>query len=197
MSGRPYHHGDLRRQLIATARARVEADGAHNVSLAEIAEQCGVSVAAPYRHFPGKEALLTVVADEGFADLGAALAAASAPPGSARDRLIAAGVAYVEFALAHPHLFRLMFSVELRSSLPEAGPKTLGGLTTLVAGLDLAVPPETAVRTTWALAHGMASLHIGGMKTFTDETSHDRLAADFAALLDGITTPTPDARSRK
>jgi AcrR family transcriptional regulator len=186
MNGKPYHHGDLRRQLIDTTRAIVEEEGPDGITLARIAKGCGVSVAAPYRHFSSKEALLGDVAGLGFGELGAAVAASQRTSKRARDRIVDAGVAYVGFATAHPHLFRLMFSAELRDRQSAAGPATLAGLAQVVRGLNLAVPFETALRTTWAIAHGLASLRVGGMLTFTDGDSEQRLREELTALLDGI-----------
>src|SRR2546426_528276 len=53
----PYHHGDLRRALIREALALVAEKGVAGLTLRETARRAGGSQAAPYRHFPGKEAL--------------------------------------------------------------------------------------------------------------------------------------------
>jgi AcrR family transcriptional regulator len=107
-----YHHGNLRHALIETARLLVEARGALDLSLREVAKQTEVSPASVYRHFTDKSALLAAVAAEGFAELNAAfdraLAARRTLP--AGDRLRAIGEAYVGFALEHPNLYRLMFA---------------------------------------------------------------------------------------
>src|SRR6185437_16137973 len=61
-----YHHGDLRRALIAAARAILEEDGLPALSLRAVARRAGVSQAAPYHHFPDKDALLAALGAEGF-----------------------------------------------------------------------------------------------------------------------------------
>ncbi len=186
MTDRPYHHPDLRNRLVAETLATVERDGAGAVTISRIAAACGVSVAAPYRHFPNKEALLGAVAAQGFNGLGEALSAAAEASSDARERLVQAGVAYVDYAARHPHLFRLMFSADLRERQHVAGPAALERLTVLVDPLDLQVPAAVAVRATWALAHGLAELRLGGMLTFTGDDSEERLRAELATLLDGI-----------
>lgn len=191
MPGKPYHHGDLRNRLITVTRGVVEDEGAETVTLARIAKACEVSVAAPYRHFPGKEALLGAVAAEGFIELRAALTGVDATP-DARERLVAAGVAYVDYAVGHPHLFRLMFSTQLRERQSEVGPATLAALAALVEPLDLRVPIDVAVRTAWALAHGLATLRLGGMLAFTRDDSERRLRDEFGALLTGIVPGAPE-----
>lgn len=186
MPSKHYHHGDLRNELIESTRTLVEMEGSDGVTLARIAAACGVSVAAPYRHFASKEELLGEVAGRGFAELGEALAAAGRSPGEPRERLLNAGVAYVDYAVAHPNVFRLMFNAAVREPQSQIGPAALAQLVSLVEPVVSGVPTETAVRATWALAHGLATLRIGGMLTFTREDSERRLRQELDALLTGI-----------
>ncbi len=70
----------------------------------------GVSVAAPYRHFKDKEALLAEIAAEGFVLFRDALArAAQSHPKDKVKRLVEMGVAYVDFALEHRSHFKVMW----------------------------------------------------------------------------------------
>jgi AcrR family transcriptional regulator len=76
--------------------------------LREIARRAGVSVAAPSRHFRGKEDLLAAIASDGFAELIKArkkIAMAELEP-LAKTRAMM--LSYVNFALAHEGLFSLM-----------------------------------------------------------------------------------------
>ena len=98
-----YHHGALRPALIAAARDMLANDGAGAVSLREAARRAGVSATATYRHFQDKEHLLAAVAAEGFVEFAERLEA-----GGARD-FKGMGIAYLEFAIRRPGLFRLMF----------------------------------------------------------------------------------------
>jgi len=52
-----YHHGELRGGLIRATRKLVEHRDAENFTLADACRVAGVTTAAPYRHFPGKEEL--------------------------------------------------------------------------------------------------------------------------------------------
>lgn len=61
---RGYHHGDLRRSLVAAALQLVEEQGLEAVSVREVARRVGVSPGAPFRHFENRTALLTAVAEE-------------------------------------------------------------------------------------------------------------------------------------
>ena len=182
---RRYHHGDLRRHLVIAARAEVEEHGVENVVLTRVAQACGVSVAAPYRHFASKEALLAEVAIGGFGELTEALRVATPEGSSPRDRLLDAGVAYLRFAVANPQIFRLMFNAEVRGSVDDASQESLGVLIDLVRECDLAVPVDAAVRASWAMVHGYATLGVGGMDDFLG-VADERVRADFEGLLDGL-----------
>ena len=104
-----YHHGDLERALREAALAALAAGGPDAVSLRDLARTVGVSPAAPYRHFPDKEALLRAVAQDIAArhqrELDAALAEAGP---DALSQFRASGVAVVRFAVRHPAHFRVM-----------------------------------------------------------------------------------------
>ncbi|RZF65676.1 TetR/AcrR family transcriptional regulator [Sphingomonas populi] len=149
-----YHHGDLRAALVTAALTLLDA-GEGSPSLREVARAAGVSAMAPYRHFADRAALLAAVADQGFAALRTRLLAADDTPDS-RAALVAQGRAYVDFALAHPALFRLMFSREKTGGVPE-GETAYTVLANRVAQIapDRAEPATLAA---WGLVHGLATL---------------------------------------
>src|SRR5262245_65940652 len=95
-----YHHGDLRQAVLQEAGEVLEKEGLDALSLRELARRAGVSHAAPYRHFPDRDALLAALAAEGFELLYRGLD--KRPEGDL-------GAGHVEFALAHPQRFRLIF----------------------------------------------------------------------------------------
>lgn len=96
-----YHHGDLRSVLLTEGLKQLEASGL-DFSLRALAKAAGVSPNAPYRHFADKNALMGALAAEGFKAFADAIVGAS----DLRDQ----GRAYLEFGLANPALYRLMFS---------------------------------------------------------------------------------------
>jgi AcrR family transcriptional regulator len=147
-----YHHGDLRRAMTAAAATAVAERGAAGLSLRELARLAGVSHAAPAYHFGDKAGVLTVVAAEGFTLLAAALKEAG-------DDLLAAGVAYVRFAVDHPGHFAVMFDRSLLhtddadlAAAEQASSSVLAALT----------PDADAARAAWSVAHGFASLWLSG-----------------------------------
>lgn len=111
MVARPYHHGNLRSELLAAAERTVRERGTRELSLRELAREAGVSHAAPRRHFPDRRALLAALAEAGFDRLGAELRAALAAAGGEFEaRLRAVAAAYVRFATEDAALLELMFA---------------------------------------------------------------------------------------
>ncbi|MFJ6695297.1 TetR/AcrR family transcriptional regulator [Streptomyces sp. NPDC091272] len=117
---RPYHHGNLRTELLAAAERGLRAHGADQLSLRDLAREIGVSHAAPRRHFADRRALLDALAEAGFVRLGADLRAAlseddgvRAEDDGRRDfpaRVRDAVTAYARFATENAALCELMNS---------------------------------------------------------------------------------------
>jgi len=177
-SKRAYHHGDLRPALIAAAMAAVERGGPEAVSLRELAEQLGVSRAAPYRHFADRRALLAAVAALGFVDLAAAYARAQADAPDPRAALRETARAYLALAFGRPGLFRLMFDSDLLGpdapvSLLRPAGEAWAGLRRAVAAIDPDATPRDVARRTisgWSTLHGFIALVQGGrLKGFMTE----------------------------
>jgi AcrR family transcriptional regulator len=109
----PYHHGDLRNALLATATELASESGPAAVTVRESARRIGVSPSAAYRHFADQADLLAAVATGVLRDLAARMRAAVAavgdtgvPPLDALTRFRAVGLAYVDYALEAPGLYR-------------------------------------------------------------------------------------------
>jgi AcrR family transcriptional regulator len=66
---RPYHHGDLRRAIVAAAVDILSETQSLEFSLRELARRAGVSHNAPYKHFADKRELLAAVSTAGFEQL--------------------------------------------------------------------------------------------------------------------------------
>ncbi len=169
---RGYHHGNLRRALLDAAAELIERDGPQGFTLAEAAKLAGVSPAAPYRHFRGKEELLIALAREGYGLFAEALeaAAADAPtPLAALERL---GRAYLDFARRRPGHYIAMFESGIApSASPElalAAEKALGILTAAAERILAPLPPERRPPASmvsqhiWAMSHGVVELFARG-----------------------------------
>ena len=172
-----YHHGRLRAELLTLGLEALEAEGAELISLRSLAERAGVSKTAPYRHFKDKDAFLGAVADEGFRLLCEELERAWALADAAKARpdalaiVARMGRAYMDFAVAHPALYRLMNS-PLICSLPEGSMqwarRSLGLLgKALASSGPQAYPGDPmdidAVAASWGYIHGIVLLRIDGL----------------------------------
>ncbi|QJR37482.1 TetR/AcrR family transcriptional regulator [Gemmatimonas groenlandica] len=113
-----YHHGDLRRSLLAVAFDILKTKGPEALSLREVARAASVSHQAPYHHFPSRQHLLAALATEGFDDLASRLDEAQRQTQNLETIGQATGVAYVLFAAQNPERFRLMFGGEIGSRAP-------------------------------------------------------------------------------
>ena len=196
-----YHHGDLRNALIASAVRLIEQGGEAAFSLREAARDVGVSANAAYRHFDDKSALLAAAAAGGLEQLASRMMKAmdrAAESGNKERRAIArfkaVGRAYVEFAMAHPELFRLMFSgsgvacldVGVASVATPTPWELLGrSLDALVTdGLLPADRRAGAELKAWSVVHGFASLALAGHSAVP--TGRQRHAALESALEFGV-----------
>lgn len=170
--GQSYHHGDLASALVQAAREILETEGLSKLSLRAAARRAGVSQAAPYHHFRDKTALLAAVAAEGHRVFTRAMVEGMADVSTdPAERLIACGVAYVNFAISNPALFRLMFGgaieqCEMYPDLVAAGADSYRVLEETVAaqaseGSDPAVVQISALDA-WSTVHGLAMLMIEG-----------------------------------
>ena len=112
----PYHHGNLRPVLVATAVELARSTGPDGVVLREVARRAGVSHNAAYRHFEDRAALLAEVADSAMAELEKAMrtradgVTSTDPAERAVKRLGETGRAYVAFAVEEPGLFAVAFT---------------------------------------------------------------------------------------
>lgn len=166
-----YHHGDLKRALTDAALALVAEKGPKGFTLTEATRRAGVSVAAPYRHFADKAELLAAVAEQGFGDLHAELAAAAERVAESRERVIELGRVYVRWAVGHPDQYQVMFGSESlkakHPSLATAAERAFDDLLAAIAtcqeaGLADGDDPRELAAPLWSLVHGIASLTIGG-----------------------------------
>lgn len=169
-----YHHGDLRRALLAAAEIVLEEAGVEGFTLRECARRAGVSHGAPAHHFGDVRGLLSAFTAESFEQLEALTrdyrAAADPAPAS---QLTAIGVAYVDYALAHRARFRLMFRSERldreHPPLLEASARLYGHLVECATASSRAAGAgETLIAEkiaiAWTQVHGFATLMLENVR---------------------------------
>ncbi|MFW7349499.1 MAG: TetR/AcrR family transcriptional regulator [Pigmentiphaga sp.] len=122
---RAYHHGNLKDALLEAALAVIERDGYESLSMRSLAQEAGVSSAAPYRHFADRSALLAAAACVGYEELRALHGQAMAARGDAVSRLRLAMRSFLDFSQRRRGLFQLMYSDYLRQQVAS---EALAGL---------------------------------------------------------------------
>lgn len=170
MSGRRgYHHGNLREAMLQATVALIEERGPLAFTMAEAARLAGVSAAAPYRHFKGREDLLEEVARQGFLEFADRLEAAF---DEGRPRPLTAflrvGEAYLDFARERPGHYMAMFesgiglavNAELALAADRAERALLHAAEALFASLPRAdrPPARMVANHIWAMSHGVVEL---------------------------------------
>lgn len=207
-----YHHGDLKNALIGAGLALLASEGVDRLTLRAVARRAGVSHTAPYRHFANKAALLAAIAEDGFAQLTATLdvalgtgdqATVISATRSATGRIVAGGLAYVQFAQQNPAIFRLMFSYMVgdRSHYPTLYLAAKHSFNTLLAaivagqgqGEFVAGSADVLTMSLWAMVHGLATLVIDNQIPLASGTGdHAEEQLTLTALLQHMLTGLKD-----
>jgi len=164
-----YHHGELREALIGATRQLVEERGAENFTLADACRVAGVTTAAPYRHFRGKQEILAEITSRGFQELMNRSMAAVAKKGEGTlEGIIGMGQAYVAFAVEETAVFRLMFGQEpaLKKAEHVVGTKhacfanVIGQVALYCKRNKVRGNAQEIALKLWTFVHGAASLLI-------------------------------------
>lgn len=165
---RSYHHGNLKEALVEAARRFIAERGIGGFTLVEAARLVGVTPAALYRHFRGREALLEELAGRGFNELAARLARALTSKGTPLERFTRMGEAYLAFAEDEPAYYAAIFETRGIHAAPEAEGRP-SPFDLLVEALQATftegfagVAPRFIALEVWALAHGIATLASAG-----------------------------------
>lgn len=168
-----YHHGNLRQALVEATAVLIQETGPLAFTLSETARRAGVSPAAPYRHFKGRDDLLEEVARQGFVDFGTRLEQAF---DEGRPRPLTAfmrmGQAYLDFAAEQPGYYMAMFesgisitgNADLAAASDRAQLVLIRAAEIMAARLpaDRRPPARMVANHIWALSHGVVELFLRG-----------------------------------
>lgn len=144
MSPRPRReerHPDLQAAIKQTAWKQAAEMGAAALNLRAIARALGITAPSIYNYFPNRDALVTALIVDAYADLGSWQLSAldTAPPGDLKERLMAVGRAYRYWALAYPERYQLIFGTPIQgyaAPLAEVMPVAARSLAALVSVLE-------------------------------------------------------------
>ncbi|MBS8272212.1 TetR/AcrR family transcriptional regulator [Thalassospira tepidiphila] len=196
-----YHHGDVRNVLLQQAENILIDEGPAGLSLRRLARLTGVSEAAPYRHFDGKDGILAAVAIAAFERFAEQLETAAASTENHEERIMALGAAYVQFAVENPQHFRLIFGrerppLDQYPELRDAADNAFDVLQRAVTSVDRkaemtlaeAASAYNRALAAWSRAHGIAMLVIDGM--IVPPADQDLSGFVLGLLAEDLTIPT-------
>lgn len=161
----------VRTRIGAAAATLYAAGGVGAITMRDIAKALGRSPMGLYRYFADREEILAFVRADAFDRFSDALETAFASGADAFARARAVGRAYLDFALAHPNAYRLMFDLdppdearhpELRRAGKRAGETVTRHVKDLVAAGIVQGDPKIIGNALWAASHGVIVLHLAG-----------------------------------
>jgi AcrR family transcriptional regulator len=200
-----YHHGNLKQALVEAALKLIEDRGPTGFTLSEAAREAGVTPAAVYRHFQGREDLIAECARQGyeiFADLLDHAYAKGQP--SALKAFEATGRAYLAFARRFPGYYVAMFesgvSINSNADLARVAGRAHGVLEKAAVELSQYIPPGKRPPPAmfsahiWALSHGVVELFArGNPGTRSPFPPEELLETGIGVYLRGLGLIPPDA----
>lgn len=205
MSKRGYHHGNLRQALIDAALALIGRQGPQGFTLSDAAKAAGVTPAAVYRHFAGRDDLIAEIARQGF-EIFADLMEHAYDDGrpTALAAFEATGRAYLAFARKFPGHYMAMFESGIAPNanpdLARAAERARQVFTRAAEALSQHIPagrrPPASMFSAhiWALSHGVVELFArgapGARAPFPPE---DILETGIGIYLRGLGLLPPDA----
>ena len=159
---------DLRTAVLDAARQQLVREGYRDLSMRDVASAVGCSVSSIYLYFAGKDELVHTLMDEGFERWYRRQRELIDAAGTPEARLEAVCRAYVEFGLANPEFYEIMymFHSDRMARYPKELFRRARRNLELMAELIVAYAPEAVptaddarIRSTalWATLHGIVS----------------------------------------
>lgn len=204
MPKRGYHHGNLRQALVEASLTLIEERGPTGFTLSEAAKTAGVTPAAVYRHFEGREDLIAEAALQGY-EMFVDLMEHAYNNGEPTDLAAfeATGRAYLAFARKFPGHYIAMFesgiSINRTPELAAAAALANGVLQRAAAGLSQHIPADRRPPADmfsahiWALSHGVVELFARGTPgRASPYPPEDLLESGIGIYLRGLGLIPPD-----
>lgn len=161
-----------REQLTLAAVELLENSGPDEMTARKITARVGTSSMSVYTDFGSMGGLVAAVVDHGFGLLRDDMEAVGVTSDSLAD-LWRGVVAVRQFALAHPHLFRVMFAAEALGGYQRSGDELEQGVETLAIlnrwckriiadGVVRTLEVGDVTRYIWGVMHGHIMLEMAG-----------------------------------
>ncbi len=184
-------------KILRAAHTLFDRDGADAVTMRRVAEAVGITPMAIYRHFPTRDALLKRLSDDSFNAVAHEWETRRSRNPDVWKRLMALAEPYLDYALAHPHLFDHAFSVRRDDArrFPEdfrAGhsPTFNVVLHAVVEGMAQGLlkqdDPHDVAMAIWAQQHGLIALYRAGRFSYDEVQFRAFYLKSLGRLFDGI-----------
>lgn len=184
----------MRDRMLAEAARLLGEEGPAALTTRRLAREVGTSTMAVYTHFGSMPALVREIVADGFARLYARVAAVERTDDPVLDLTAIAG-AYRDNALAHPHVYAVMFgSASLGGYRLDADERDVGlaAFGQLVAATQRAMDtgalrkedPAAVAGRFWAALHGFVMLELSGFHHVVANPERDLLWPMLEHLLD-------------
>ena len=184
-----------RERILSAALDVARRDGWDAVTMRRLADEIEYSANFAYRYFTGRDDILHTLVRDGFARLRDAMTTAGASSTGASntgaEAVRRAGHAYLDFALADPDLYQLMYGLGgVRVPATDAWDEgqAIGDVMTSLLVVAGDTRPEQHVLQLWATAHGLIALLVVG-RVEVDTVGLHALYED--ALTDCLTRVLP------
>ncbi|WNS43204.1 TetR/AcrR family transcriptional regulator [Paenibacillus sp. MMS20-IR301] len=167
MKDKPYHHGNLRNQLIEAGIKLINTDGISSFSLRKVAAECRVSHTAPYSHFKNIDELISAMGEHVTEQFMGTLHASVQGKEGSPEVMYLLGQAYIDFFMEHPQYFQFLYYhsgivIDLDNYNSDNYPPFVLFRTTAYEMFHTLGLPEDdfshQLITLWATVHGIASL---------------------------------------
>jgi len=188
---------EQREHILACACDLYLTDGLAGFSMRKLARQVGVTAPALYRHYDGREAVISDVVREAYrAFTGYLYRALEAP--TPLERFGAAAEGYLDFALEHPRWFSIMHASADRLGMDEL-PSDIEAMGCAVhqfwidrvrecmdEGVLKPADPMEVSMTMWAHAHGLLNLYHQGQLQVGEEAFRALFSESGLRVLAGL-----------
>jgi len=197
MKKNDYHHGNLKDDFLAIAFEFIKANDIETLTLKILSDQTGTSRSAIYRHFKNKDALIETMIMDGFAKFDDYIAPVLLNSEEALiDRFYKSGKSLIDFAIANPNLYRLLFGkkyAHIRQELVSIKDEDCSGFGALKLAIEEGQKSGILKKddsyqqaiVIWASLHGLATLIIDGFMD-VEELYHEIYNKMFESLVAGL-----------
>ncbi|MCT4795634.1 TetR/AcrR family transcriptional regulator [Exiguobacterium alkaliphilum] len=195
MDQKTYHHGELRQQLIDEGLSLINESGVNGLSIRKVAERCGVSHTAPYRHFTNKDELIQAIGQTVWTAFSTALMKAMQDEDEPGAQIVKMGVCYVQFLVEHPAYRYFIFSsdqavpIKIGPAAIDSSVEAFNVFRRCALNYLATTPTDTSdypdkIVLMWSTVHGMAQLIANGNLVY-DGDELDWVESMLALYLQG------------